>query len=118
MAAISDLAIPDAWLPVGQFREYLHEKYCYADDIQFNTNGWKVSKRSCFQTKSWNPMCSGKKVIMVLATIYMSIKRRTKVDKDYIYGTENSEIAITTLLTYMKPSATIQSEFESFVLHE
>ena len=38
MATISDLAIHDAWLPVGQFREYLHEKYCYAeDDIQLNT---------------------------------------------------------------------------------
>jgi hypothetical protein len=38
MAAISDLAIHDAWLPVGQFREYFHEKYFYDNEIQFNTN--------------------------------------------------------------------------------
>jgi hypothetical protein len=35
----------------------------------------------------------------------MSIKRRAKVDKDYIYVTEDSVIAITTLLTYMNSSA-------------
>ena len=38
MAAITeDLAIHDAWLPVGQFREYLHEKYIYDNYLQFNT---------------------------------------------------------------------------------
>ena len=35
----------------------------------------------------------------------MSIKRRAKVDKDYIYVREDSVIAITTLLTYMNSSA-------------
>ena len=38
MAAICDLAIHDAWLPVGRFREYLHEKYFYDNDMQFNNN--------------------------------------------------------------------------------
>ena len=38
MAAISDPAIHDVWLPVDQFREYLHEKYSFGDNIQFNTN--------------------------------------------------------------------------------
>jgi len=39
MATISsDPAIHGVWLPVDQFREYLHEKYSFGDNIQFNTN--------------------------------------------------------------------------------
>jgi hypothetical protein len=37
MAAISDPAIHGVWLPVDQFREYLHEKYSFGNNIQFNT---------------------------------------------------------------------------------
>ena len=66
MAAISDLAIHDAWLPVGQFREYLHEKYCYGDDIQFNTNRLISKLNKVFPNQSLEPneviISRGKKV--------------------------------------------------------
>ena len=38
MASISDPAIHGVWLPVNQFREYLHQKYSFGDSIQFNTS--------------------------------------------------------------------------------
>ena len=37
MAGISDPAIHGVWLLVDQFREYLHQKYSFGDNIQFNT---------------------------------------------------------------------------------
>ena len=38
MVAISDPAIHGVWLPFDQFREYLHKKNSFGDNIQFNTN--------------------------------------------------------------------------------
>ena len=106
MAAISDLAIHDAWLPVGQFREYLHEKYCYADDIQFNTNRLISLLKNLFPNQYWNPMSSSfLEARRWSCYSNMSIKRRAKVDKDYISVTEDSVIAITILLTSMNSSA-------------
>jgi hypothetical protein len=38
MALISVPAIHGVWLPVNQFREYIHQKYSIGDNIQFNTS--------------------------------------------------------------------------------
>ena len=82
MFAISNPAIQFVCLPVDQFREYLHEKCSFGDDIKFNTNRLisylnKVFPNQSLESKDVT-ISTGKKVMV----FRHSIKQRSKVGKD------------------------------------
>ena len=81
MAAISDPgAIHGVWLPVDQFREYLHEKYSLGEKIQFNANRLIKYLIKVFPNQSLDSnkvtISTGKKVVMG-RNFDMSIKQKS-----------------------------------------
>ena len=85
MAAISDPAIHGVWLPVDQFREYLHKNYSFGDNMQFNTN-WlirylnKVFPNQSLESKEVT-ISTGKKVIVFRQKYQTKVKSRQSTGK-------------------------------------
>ena len=101
MAAISDPAIHDVWLPVDQFREYLHEKYSFGDNIQFNTNRlirylYKVFPNQSLESNKVMISTAGKKVMVFRHEYQTKVKSRQR----FIYITGKTVSAVPKLPTY------------------
>ena len=100
MAAISDPAIHGVWLPVDQFREHLHEKYSFGDNIQFNTNRLIRYLNKVFPNQSLESnevtISTGKKVMVFRHEYQTKVKSRQR----FIYITGKTVSAVPKLPTY------------------
>jgi len=100
VAAISDPAIHGVWLPVDQFREYLHEKYSFGDNIQFNTNRLIRYLNKVFPNQSLESnevtISTGKKVMVFRHEFQTKVKSRQR----FIYITGKTLSAVPKLPTY------------------
>jgi len=100
MADIRDPAIHDVWLPVDQFREYLHEKYSFGDNIQFNTNRLIRYLNKVFPNQSLESnevTISTSKKVMVFRHEYQT---KVKSRQIFIYITGKTVSAVPKLPKY------------------